>query len=228
VAELYAVPSRNLLNLLVDLGVPKTKAIVIPNGIDVERFNPSKENRIENLILYVGRIHPTKGLHILLNALIHLKTKVLLVIIGRSTSRSGYYKTILESIKRINEKTLHRVIYIGIQKRETIIKWYQKASLLLCPSLSESFGIVNIEAMSCETPVVATCVGGIPEVIDNYKNGVLVPPNDAVKLAEAIQYLLDNEEIRKKLGEEGRKRVVQNFSSEAVAKKLCMIYEKMI
>jgi glycosyltransferase involved in cell wall biosynthesis len=117
---------------------------------------------------------------------------------------------------------------LGACKPEEVIEWYQKASVFVCPSLSESFPIVNLEALSCATPVVATNVGATPEVVRNYKNGILVPPNDVAKLAEGIQYLLDNEEIRQKFGQEGRKWVVENFSIDAVAERLRQIYQKMM
>jgi glycosyltransferase involved in cell wall biosynthesis len=228
VADVYMAPSLFVLKLLVDLGIPENNIRVVPNGVDVERFHPCGETRIANLILFVGRLHPTKGLHVLLEALNYLKTSVRLVIIGRPSSRCGYFRRIVGLIKMINEKTIHTVTYLGKHKPEEVIRWYQKASICVCPSLSESFGIVNLEAMACATPVVATCVGGIPEVVNDHKNGILVPSNDAAKLAEGVQYLLDNEEIRRKFGEEGRKCVFENFSSEEVARRLCNIYERMI
>jgi glycosyltransferase involved in cell wall biosynthesis len=82
--------------------------------------------------------------------------------------------------------------------------------------------------MACATPIVATNVEGIPEVVKNYENGILVPPNDSVKLAAAIQYLLDNEETRRKFGKTGRDRVVTLFSSKAVAEKIHQIYTTML
>ena len=128
----------------------------------------------------------------------------------------------------MNGKTIHKAIYLGVQSKREVLNWYQKATLFVCPSLSEPFGIVNLEALSCGTPVVASKVGGIPEVVRSNKNGVLVQPNKPVKLAGAIQFLLDNEKLRRKFGEEGRRWVVQNFSPEIVAKMLCKIYEDLL
>jgi glycosyltransferase involved in cell wall biosynthesis len=92
----------------------------------------------------------------------------------------------------------------------------------------EALGIVNLEALACETPVVATDVGGISEAVHNGENGLLVKPNDPVKLASAIQYLLSNESIRRRFGEEGRKLVMTTFSTDAVVLKLIMIYERLL
>jgi len=227
VAEIHIVPSKSLLRFLDDLSIPRTKIRVIPNGVDVEKFRPCRETKIENLLLFVGRLDPVKGLHVLLQSLEYLETPVKLVIIGPQWSRT-YSEKILALAKNVDEKNIHSVTYMGGLKQEKIIEWYQKASVFVLPSLSESFGIVNLEALSCEIPVVASNVGGIPEVVHDHENGILVPPNDAVKLAEAIQYLLDNEEIRRKFGEEGRKQVTEKFSSEVIAKRLCKIYMEII
>ncbi len=226
-ANTFIVPSVFFLKSLVNLGISREKIVVIPNGIDIEKFHPSGEIKIKNLLLFVGRIHKKKGLTVLLKSLKFLRTCVKLVIIG-PLSQPWFLKEILLLIKEINDKTGHRVVYLGAQKIDELIKWYQRASILLCPSIFEVFPVVILEAMSCATPVVATNVGGIPEVVRDHKNGILVPPNDAVKLAESIQYLLDNEKVRRKFGEEGRKWMVKNFSSETTAKKLCQIYGKLI
>lgn len=228
VADIYIAVSKCLVKLLVNLGIPRTKIRVVPNGIDVKRFQPRRETKIENLLLFVGRLDPKKGLPTLFESLNYLEAPVQLVIIGPPSYDAKYSKKILTLAKKVNAKTIHEVRYIGVQEPEEIVTWYQKASVFVCPSFSEPFGIVNLEALSCETPVVASNVGGIPEVVRNHENGILVPPNDAVKLAEGIQYLLDNAEIRKKFGEKGRRWVVKNFSSEIVIKKLLQIYKNMI
>lgn len=228
IAELYIVPSFFDFKMLVNLGIPKTKIKRVPNGIDVQKFHPIDKPKIENLLLFVGRIHPNKGLPVLLNALRHLETSVHLVIIG-PPSKLLFFKRILAQIRMINETSTHKVTYLGSYKsQDELINWYQKASVFVCPSLSEPFGIVNLEAMACATPVVTTNVGGIPEVVKNYENGILVQPNDSVNLASAIQYLLDNEETRRKFGKTGRNCVVKLFSSGAVAERFRQIYANIL
>ena len=130
-------------------------------------------------------------------------------------------------LRKIDEKTIHKIMYIGKQKLHEMLEWYQKASIFILPSLSEAFPITNLEALSCGTPVIASNVGGIPEAVQDRKNGILVPPSNVVKLAENIQYLLDNEDIRKKFGKEGRKWIVKNFSSEILMKALLQIYNEI-
>lgn len=226
-ADFYIVPSTYTLKLLIDLGISETKTIVIPNGIDIEKFHPSKELKEENLILFVGRVHPSKGLHVLLKALKYLHTCVKLIIIGRPSSRPYYFKKMLYLIKRENKRGMHKITYLGSLKPEKIVHWYQKAAIFVCPSLSESFGIANLEAMACATAVVSTHVGGIPEIVKNNENGILVQPNNSYELAEAMQYLLDNERVRINFGEAGRKRAIEFFSSNVIAKKICEIYKKL-
>jgi glycosyltransferase involved in cell wall biosynthesis len=227
IANIYIVQANSFLNLLVNLGIPKMQIRIVPNAIDTERFKPSAEAKDENLILFVGRIDPNKGLTVLLKALYYLKTKVKLIIIG-PPGRPWYFKYCLKLINEVNNNKVHKVTYLGVCKTETLIRWYQKASIFTCPSLSELFGIVNLEALSCATPVVATNVGAIPEIIKNHKNGILVPPNDAVKLAEGIQYLLDNEDARRKFGQSGRDYVVKNFACDVIAKRLLQIYDEIL
>jgi len=92
----------------------------------------------------------------------------------------------------------------------------------------EAFPVVILEALSCETPVIATPVGGVPEIIRNGENGILVPVNNPPKLAEAMQYLLDNNDVRVRLGLDGRKLIKRSFSLDVVAKKLYSIYTSLL
>jgi glycosyltransferase involved in cell wall biosynthesis len=135
----------------------------------------------------------------------------------------------LKTIEKINLEGQHRVEYIGEKSQDDIVGWYQRASIFVLPPVAyEALGLVNLEALACETPVVATNVGGISEAVHDGENGILVEPNDPVKLANAIQYLLDNKSVRKKFGEEGRKLIVNNFSTSTVVRKLIMIYEQLL
>jgi len=227
IANVFVVQSNYFLKLLVNLGIPKSKIKIVLNGIDVEKFKPSSDLKIENLILFVGRLDPKKGLPVLLKALEYLRTKVHLIIIG-PPSRPWFFKYCLSLIDKVSKNTIHKVTYLGTCSQEKLIKWYQKASVLVCPSLSELFPMVILEALSCATPVIATNVGAIPEIVKNYENGILVPPRNAMRLSEAIQYLLDNRKIRLKFGEDGRKFVFKNFSSKVVTEKLVEIYMDLL
>jgi glycosyltransferase involved in cell wall biosynthesis len=99
---------------------------------------------------------------------------------------------------------------------------------MVLPSFIEAFGVVLLESLSCKTPVIATAVGGVPEVVRDHENGILVPPNNPLKLAEAIQYLLDNKDVRIRMGKEGRDLVESSFSLEVITKRLCDIYRNVL
>jgi len=227
VADIYIALSKLFANFLIDLGIPEEKIRILPNGIDVKKFKPDEGQKINNLLLFVGRLEEKKGLHVLLKALEHLETSVNLVIAGPPHNQS-YYMRILSLIDQISQKTIHNVTYLGVVNEEEKLKLYQKASIFICPSIFDSFPMVNLEALSCGTPVVASNVGAISEVVRHQENGILVPPGDVARLAKAIQYLLDNEEIRQKFGEEGRKWIVKNYSTDIIIRRLCQIYKEAI
>jgi len=224
-SELYLTVSSNTAKLAKELGANEVK--ILPNGVDINKFGFNSKNREENLVLFVGRFERRKGIHVLLNSLSLLETPVTLVIVGPH-SNDKYSKEVISQIKAENKKEKHNITYLGSVNLDDLVKWLQKASIFVCPSLSESFGVVNVEAMSCGTPVIASNIEGIRDIIESGKNGILVAPNNPVKLAEAIQYLLDNEDIRIKFGKEGRKKVEREFSWDVIAERLCGIYEGRI
>ena len=229
ISNMYIAVSRSIQRLLIDLGIPNNKIRIVPNGVDTDVFRPNNKDKASNSLLFVGRIVPNKGLHILLKSLEHVRTPVTLEIIGPSSSfYPEYYDEILTSINTVNETTIHKISFLGPQTKAEMVRWYQRATIFVCPSLSEPFGIVNLEALSCGTPVIASSVGGIPEVVKDNKNGILVPSGAPVELADAIQSLLDNQNLRSVFGEEGRESVVKNFSSEAIAMHLLKIYTSLL
>jgi glycosyltransferase involved in cell wall biosynthesis len=225
-ANLYISISKQMTNELVDLGIPKSKIIYLPNSIDTNLFKPGKQKE-ENILLFVGRISQGKGLHILLKSLQHLKDPIRLIIIGPPDWDVNYYQNILKMIESENRKGKHEIKYPGAMEQSELIEWYQKASLFILPSFIEGFPVTILEALSCETPVIATPVGGIPEIIKNHRTGILIPTDDSIRLAEAIQYLLENKDVRLKMGHEGRTLVTKYHSLEAAAKKLIMVYERL-
>ena len=227
VADVYISLSQRMTKELIELGIPQNKIRYLPNAVDTEIFHPCGEKK-DNLVLFIGRITFNKGLHVLLKSLTYVKKRTHLVIIGPSDWDVKYFLKILKQIEAENRRGLHKITYLGAQNKTNVVKWLRKASMLVLPSFREAFAVTNLEALACETPVIATNVGGIPEIIQSGKNGILVPPNNALKLAKAIQYLLDNKDARTKFGREGRKLILKRFSSETVVNKLCEIYKEML
>lgn len=226
VADFYISQTNYNRDLLVNLGISIKRITVLPNGIDTQKFKPNTNKKINNLILFVGRLGREKGLHVLLNSLKCIDIPVRLVIIGPKADYK-YFERIMKLIRKQEEKGIHKIEYLGSLEHNKLVEWYQKASVFACPSFMESFPTANLEALSCETPVVASKIGGIPEQVKDKVNGILVPPNNSEKLAYALKRLLTDKQLRETYGKEGRRTVKHFFSSDQVIKKLIKIYEMM-
>jgi glycosyltransferase involved in cell wall biosynthesis len=223
-ADAFIVIDKELVKYLIGLKIPENKIKVVPNGIDTNVFTPSGR-KIDNMLLFVGRLDPVKGLHILLESLKYVKTTVQLVIIGGPSWHSNYSEYILNLIKKTKKSSVHKIIYLGRLKRNQIIEWYQKASIHVRPdTIGLSGGNTVLEAMACATPVIGTGNG----IIKNEVNGVIVSPNNAIKLAKAIELLINNKKIRQRLGEEARKFVEENYSFDVIIKKIVQIYNEVL
>jgi glycosyltransferase involved in cell wall biosynthesis len=227
IPDLIIAISDRMKKDLQTLGIPDRMIAHLPNGVDTNFFLPSGHKE-SNLLLFVGRIAPGKGLHVLIESLKFVKKPVHLVIIGPRDYDLRYYQNVLELIEKENMRARHKITYIGPLERTKIVEWYQKASLFILPSFTEGFAVSILEALSCETPVIATPVGGVLDIVKSYQNGLLVPLNKPSKLGEAIQYLLENEETRSKLGRAGRRLVVEKYSLENMVARLCKIYEQLL
>jgi glycosyltransferase involved in cell wall biosynthesis len=216
--------SRQMTKELLSLGISRDRILYLPNGVDVNLFKPHESKR-DNLLLFVGRVNANKGVHVLVRALRFVEKPVELAIIGPMDK--NFRSEIIGLIEEENRREKHKIAYLDQMNNIEIVKWYQKASLFVLPSFAEGFPMTILEALACETPVVATPVGGIPEVVKNYVTGILTPRNDPVALANAIQHLLENKDDRVKFGREGRKQVINNFSLETSVKKLSNIYKQL-
>jgi glycosyltransferase involved in cell wall biosynthesis len=221
-AHLYIVISKKMKKELLMLGFPEHKIVYLPNGIDTNLFAPSNQKE-DNMVLFIGRISPGKNLHLVIESLHYLNENVRLIIIGPFGWNIKYNKEIMYLIEKENRKGRHEIKYLGSMGQAELVKWYQKATLLVLPSSMEGFPVTILEALACETPVIATPVGGIPEIVKNYKTGILIPHN-AYNLAKAIQFLLNNKNDRLRMGFEGRRLVLRQYSLKAISKKLSAIY----
>ena len=226
-ADIYVAISRDMQQDLKELGVPEDKIRYIPNGVDSEIFHPTGTKE-KNLILFVGRVTFDKGLHVLLDALPYVRTKTEMVIIGPPEYDVDYFQRIQNQIAKENKRGIHKITYLGEQEQNVVVKWCQKASIFVLPSFREACGIAILEALSCETAVVASNIEGIREVVIDGENGLLVPTNSPIKLASSIQSLLDNESLRTKFGIEGRKFVRANFSYDSSIQKFRRIYQDLL
>ncbi len=217
--------SRSTQKLLSSLGIPESRSLILQNGVDTDLFFPDPKKRTENLILFVGRFERRKGIHVLLSSLQYLDTPCRLVIIAPPSLDPKYSREILNQIEMEKKRGRHEVEWIGAKMDNELIEWYQRASIFVCPSLIESFGITNVEAMACGVPVVASDVGGIPECVEDKRSGILVPPDDPEGLANALETLLSNRALREEMGKRGRELMLKKYSWKAIAKEMSTIYE---
>lgn len=194
------------------------KGCLIQNGFDGAKIKiipyytiPMQYDQVffKDFILFVGRIHKTKGLQYLLSALARCPQEIKLVVIGE-----GKYSDELKTL--VSKQELgKRVEFLGWFSKEKIVSYLVNCLALVVPSLwPEPFGIVGIEAMSYKKPVIASNVGGLPEWLKDNVNGFLVEYNDVDKLAEKINFLFYNKNKAKDMGQEGEKIFQEKFSKD--------------
>lgn len=217
----------------------RAKIVVIPNGINIEEFDIpySKEecrrkvglSTNENIILFVGVLHQHKGPDVLIKAMpkiIKEIPNVKIIFVGKVGVKGN-----LEELEMLSKKlgVKKNVKFAGFVEESLKTLYYKAADVFCLPSVTthESFGIVSLEAMAYGIPAVASKIGGIPDVVKDEENGLLVPPRDSEALADAIIYLLENDDVREKMGKSGRKKV-EDYSWEKIAKMTEKVYEVVI
>ncbi|MEM3393345.1 MAG: glycosyltransferase family 4 protein [Candidatus Bathyarchaeia archaeon] len=230
-SKLYLEGSRILQKL-------KDKVVVIPNGVDCERFNPSVKGEevkarycLKNfkVVLFVGALtkwHKYKGLDVLLKAfklVIKDYEGARLLIVGEGNLKGEYQKQ-CASLGLVN-----KVIFAGNVPDEFLPKFYAASDMLILPSKdrSEGFGLTILEANASGKPAIGSNVGGIPSVIKHGVNGLLVPPFNEEALASSILTLLRNEELAKRMGEAGR-RIAEAQDWRRIAEAVEKIYLQIV
>ena len=230
--------------------VPDEKIAVIPNGIDLDEYKPTFDEAVlkkygidasRPFVLFVGRITRQKGILHLANALKYLPNDTQMVLCAGAPDTPEIGEEMKGRIEAAGDAGAEHVIWLqDVVPREDIIKLYSHAALFVCPSVYEPFGIINLEAMACETPVVASAVGGIPEIVVPGETGTLVsfeagedfepvnPDKFAHDLADAITELLADPEKLEKMGKASRKRVEEKFSWRTVAEETLEFYASLL
>ena len=209
----------------------RDKIEVIPVGVDTEKFKPLNVEKEENTLFFLSvldEFHRYKGLDYLLEALKRIKKEIpnVRLIVGGEGKLLNYYKQ-----KVISMRLQDNVEFAGFIPDEQIVEYYNKCDILVLPSISaeqEGFGIVLLEAMACERPVVSTEIVGVAEDVKERNAGRIVKPKDEKALAEAIIEILEDEMLAKKMGKNGRKLVEEKYMWEKIAAKLSDLYEGLI
>ncbi|HHV62737.1 MAG TPA: glycogen synthase [Firmicutes bacterium] len=211
--------------------VDPARVAVIYNGIDTGEYRKTPEDDAireygiqGRYVLFVGRITKQKGILHLVEAASSFPEGVQLVLCASAPDTEEDLRKLKESIS--GKKN---IIWINqmVEKRK-LIQLYSHATVFACPSIYEPFGIINLEAMACEVPVVASAVGGIKEVIVHGETGLLVEPGNPIALAGAIRRILEDEELARRLGKNGRRRVELNFGWDVIARKTKALYDEVL
>jgi len=203
------------------------KLEVIPLGVDPVRFPPRPDpGGAEPFeILCLGRLVPAKGQHVLLAAAARLNSegrRILVRFVGDGPDRRALeYETRRRGLNPC-------VRFEGAVNQDRIGEFYHRAGIFVLPSFAEGIPVVLMEAMAMEIPCVTTFVNGIPELIRDGSDGLLVPPSDDIALAAAIGRLMDDRTLRKRLGASARKRVVERYNLARNVERLADMFRRRI
>jgi starch synthase len=212
---------------------------VVHNGIDTTLYRPDHGTDVLHRIgidterpyvLFVGRITRQKGVPHLLRAVRGIDPAAQVVLCAGAPDTPEIdreFRELYEELSRVREG-VHWIPQM--LPRPEVIQLLTHAAVFVCPSVYEPLGIVNLEAMACGTPVVASRVGGIPEVVDDGRTGLLVEMDDAFEasLARALDTVIGDPETARRMGEAGRERAVEEFGWDAVARRTVGVYEKIL
>ena len=233
-------------------GVPAGRIRVIHNGIDLDEYRPRQNPALLTslgidpavpFVLFVGRITRQKGIIHLVKAIRHLHPGAQIVLCAGAPDTPEISAEMTEAVERARRESPHPIVWIReMLPRDKVIALYTHAAIFVCPSVYEPFGIINLEAMACETPVVATAVGGIPEVVSHDETGLLVPidpigptesePKEPEQfqraLADAVNALLDDPRRRESMARKARARVEDQFSWASIARQTLGFYEEIV
>jgi glycosyltransferase involved in cell wall biosynthesis len=225
----FAVISREIDGELAAVGVPEEKRVLIPNGVDIERYAPPTAEEKTTLrsslglpdaplVIFSGRLDPEKRLGALLSLWPQIRTDVpaaVLLILGTGS---------LE--KELRQQAGDGVRLLG--PVEDVSSYLKAADLFLLPSVGEGLSNALLEAMACGLPCIATRVGGTVDVIQHSRNGWLIQPDSSEELCSALLFLLHHIELRANLGAEARRAVTTGYSLSVVVTRLQKLYRQMV
>jgi colanic acid/amylovoran biosynthesis glycosyltransferase len=196
-------------------------------GVDTKMFlpRPFRESPETYEIIFVGRLAPVKAQHVLLDAigiLVKRGRSVRLRLVGGGESRSSLKSQIQKSGLQ------GHVVLEGPLNQDRVLELYRQTDIFALASFAEGIPVVLMEAMAMEIPCIATWVNGIPELIRDGIDGLLVAPSDVEGLANAIERLIDDSELRRRLGQAGRRRVIADYNLERNVAALGEIFQRRL
>jgi phosphatidyl-myo-inositol alpha-mannosyltransferase len=211
------------------LGIPLGMFRVIPNGVNAAAFTDAEPLKhlvdpARPLVLFVGRLEPRKGLDLLVRAFLRLRARrpdVRLCVVGEGPERERCQRMIPPSIRP-------DVLFVGSVSQDELPRYHASADVFVSPATGgESFGIVLLEAMAAGLPVVASDIPGYRTVMQEGRQGRLVPPSDAFVLADALDALLANDKLRRAMAAEGR-QTADRYAWPVVSAEIEALYHEVI
>lgn len=224
-------------------GATPSHITVIPPGVDIQQFRPIPKAEARQIlgfpperryVLFVGRIEPLKGLETLMRAVAILAQDCptwtrdfAVVVIGGDPDTTADAE--MRRLQQLREElgVTDLITFLGAKAQETLPYYYNAADVVVMPSDYESFGLVALEAMACGTPVIASDVGGLVYLVRDGETGLRVPRRQPIALARALDRLLRDEELRQRLGENGR-RWAQGFAWPIIADRILNLYDEVL
>jgi len=210
-------------------------AVELPNGVDVEHFNPSgpaadlaaygipSSTKVVLFVAALDRAHHFKRLDRLLQAARHLPPDVWLLIVGDGDLRAGYE----QEARALG--LAERTVFVGSVEHEAMPPFFRGAHLTVMPSTPpESFGLVLVESLACGTPVVAANIPGVRTVVEHGSDGLLVDADNPADLAAAIQRILADDTARQAMGQRGRAKVQTRYAWPVIGARLETIYREVL
>jgi len=214
-------------------GLPNDKLVMVPNGVNIHNYDENYDRNEfrskfalpeEKIVLYVGRLVYEKGIHVLINAVPKILNKVnaKFIIVG-----SGYMKEQLLNIVR-SMGLEHKVLFEGFMDEATLLRLQRTADVAVVPSLFEPFGIVALEAMAAQSPIVVSDTGGLSEIVEHDVTGVKVYPNNPDSLAWGITKVLQDDGFANFIRQNAYRRVQEKYDWEKIAIQTKRIYERVL
>jgi alpha-maltose-1-phosphate synthase len=218
--------------------VERGRVTVIYNGIDTEEYHPDPGTDVlerygvdpaQPSVVFVGRITRQKGVTHLLDAALEIDPGAQLVLCAGAPDTPEIAAEIEAKVERVRAERGNVIWLQQMLPKPEVIQLLGHATVFVCPSIYEPLGIVNLEAMACEAAVVASAVGGIPEVVEDGVTGLLVPldENFVAEFAARVNELLADPERARRMGRAGRRRAIERFSWPAIAAETVALYEKV-
>jgi glycosyltransferase involved in cell wall biosynthesis len=224
--DYFTTPSRFLKEVLMSFNAVKDERVsVIPFGVEIpERFREARFNDPVRIV-YMKHLLPVYGPHILLKALAVIREKGLpikLDMFGHDYE-SGWIRKLADELS-----VSGMVEFMGWIEMDLVLERLLEYDFMVMPSLSESFGVAALDAAAVGLPVIASNVGGIPEIIKDGETGMLVPPNNPRGLAEAIMKMATDVELRKRMGTAARKRAAELFAWSDNLRAMMSLYDRAV